>query len=68
MQKIKKSLGLHRGIENGMDLMQLRNDFLKLFRKKEEVKVAIKDIDFITLAKSSCDKIYIETLKLNQMK
>jgi hypothetical protein len=35
---------------------------LKLFKREES---SINDIDFITLAKSSCDqKFYIETLKL----
>ena len=63
-----KNPGVYTGsIENGMDLMRIGGMILKLFLKeKEEVKkVAITDIDFITLAKSSCDqKFYIETLKL----
>ena len=63
-----KNPGVYTGsIENGMDLMRIGGMILKLFLKeKEEVKkVAINDIDFITLAKSSCDqKFYIETLKL----
>ncbi|MFV8352238.1 hypothetical protein [Flavobacterium sp. XS2P14] len=66
-KKLKNS-GVYTGnIENGMDLMRIGGMILKLFLKeKEEVKkVAITDIDFITLAKSSCDqKFYIETLKL----
>jgi hypothetical protein len=38
----------------------------KLFRKeKKKSKKVANDIDFITLAKASCDqKFYIETLKL----
>ena len=63
-----KNPGVYTGsIENGMDLMRIGGMIFKLFRKeKEEVKkVAIADIDFITLAKASCDqKFYIDTLKL----
>ncbi|MFV8362865.1 hypothetical protein ACNQGO_05685 [Flavobacterium sp. ZT3P35] len=66
-KKLKNS-GVYTGnIENGMDLKRIGGMILKLFLKeKEEVKkVAITDIDFITLAKSSCDqKFYMETLKL----
>ena len=63
-----KNPGVYTGsIENGMDLMRIGGMIFKLFRKeKEEVKkVAIADIDFITLTKASCDqKFYIDTLKL----
>jgi hypothetical protein len=37
---------------------------LKLSKRKRKSKVAINDIDFITLAKPVVTKIYIETLKL----
>jgi hypothetical protein len=43
-----------------MDLMRMEDDF-KLFRKKRE-KVAITDIDFITLAKSVVTKNFISKL------
>jgi len=63
-----KNPGVYTGsIENGMDLMRIGAMIFKLFRKeKDEVKkVVINDIDFITLAKASCDqKFYIDTLKL----
>lgn len=47
--------------------MRIGGMIFKLFRKeKDEVKkVVINDIDFITVAKASCDqKFYIDTLKL----
>ena len=63
-----KNPGVYTGsIENGMDLMRIGGMIFKLFRKdKEEVKkVQVDHINFITLAKASCDqKFYIGTLKL----
>jgi len=62
-----KVLGVYTGsIENGMDLMRIGGMIFKLFRKeKEEVKKTPTTIEFIALAKSSCDRqFYIDTLKL----
>jgi DNA-binding protein YbaB len=53
-------------IENGMDFIRIGGMILGLFiKEKEKVKKAPPKIEFIALAKSSCDqKFYIETLKL----
>lgn len=65
--KAVKNPGVYQGtIENGMDLMRIGGMIMNLFKKeKEKIKEAPQKIEFITLAKSSCDqKFYIETLKL----
>ena len=63
-----KNPGVYTGsIENGMDLMRIGGMIFKLFRKDEEEvkKVQVDHIDFITLAKASCDqKFYTQNLKL----
>jgi hypothetical protein len=62
-----KVIGVNMGtIENGMDLMRIGGMFLGLFKKeKEEVKKALPEIEFSTVAKNSYDqKFYLETLKL----
>ena len=69
VEKSARSLktGVYNGtIENGMDLMRIGRMLLKLFLKeKEVVKESAPKIEFIALAKSTCDqKFYIETLKL----
>ena len=69
VEKSARSLktGVYNGsIENGMDLMRIGGMILKLFiKEKEVVKESAPKIEFIALAKSTCDqKFYIETLKL----
>jgi hypothetical protein len=62
-----KVTGVNMGtIENGMNLMRIGGMLLGLLKKeKEEVKKALPEIAFSTLAKNSYDqKFYIETLKL----
>jgi hypothetical protein len=51
-----------------MDLMQWRHDS-SLFKRKDEVKKTVPEIDFSTVVKNSCNqKFYLETLKLRLMK
>lgn len=69
LEKSARSLktGVYNGsIENGMDFMRIGGMILNLFRKeKEKIKEGPPKIEFIALAKSSCDQqFYIETLKL----
>jgi hypothetical protein len=69
LEKSARSLktGVYNGtIENGMDFMRIGGMILNLFRKeKEKVTPGPPKIEFIALAKSSCDQLfYIETLKL----
>jgi hypothetical protein len=62
-----KILGINNGtIENGMNFMRIGGMILDLFAKeKEKIKKSPPKIEFIALAKSSCNqKFYIETLKL----
>lgn len=62
-----KILGINNGtIENGMDFMRIGGMILGLFvKEKEKIKKSPPKIEFIALAKSSCDqKFYTETLKL----
>ncbi|SEA62955.1 hypothetical protein SAMN05443667_106174 [Flavobacterium gillisiae] len=59
--------GVYTGtIENGMDLMRIGGMIVSLFvKEKEEVKKALPEIEFSTIAKNSYDqKFYLETLKL----
>ena len=63
-----KVIGVNMGtIENGMNLMRIGGMVLGLFKKeKEEVKKALPEIEFSTVAKNSYDqKFYLETLKLH---
>jgi hypothetical protein len=62
-----KVLGINNGtIENGMDFMRIGRMIFGLFAKeKEKIKISPPKIEFIALAKTSCNqKFYIETLKL----
>jgi hypothetical protein len=62
-----KILGINNGtIENGMDFKRIGGMIFGLFAKeKEKIKISPPKIEFITLAKTSCNqKFYIETLKL----
>jgi hypothetical protein len=63
-ENAKKLNGVYTGsIENGMDLMRIEEWFLNIEKKKKKSKkVAINDIDFITLAKASCDQKFISKL------
>jgi hypothetical protein len=59
---LKKILGLHRKYWKRHGFNANWEWFLSYSKREES---SINDIDFITLAKSSCDqKFYIETLKL----
>jgi hypothetical protein len=63
-----KNPGIYTGtIENGMDFMRIGRMILGLFAKeKEPVKKPVPEIQFKSLAKSSCDeKFYLQTLKIN---
>ena len=69
LEKLAGSLktGVYNGsIENGMDFMRIGGMILGLFvKEKEKIKKSPPKIEFIALAKSSCDqKFYIEILKL----
>ena len=69
MEKSAGSLktGVYNGsIENGIDFMRIGGMILGLFvKEKEKVKNSLTKIEFITLAKNSCDqKFYVEILKL----
>jgi hypothetical protein len=62
-----KVLGVYNGtIENGMDFIRIGKMIYNLFKKeKEKVKKTVPQIEFKTLATTTCDqKFYIETLKL----
>jgi hypothetical protein len=62
-----KILGINNGtIENGMDFKRIGGMIFGLFAKeKEKIKISPPKIEFIALAKTSCNqKFYIETLKL----
>ena len=62
-----KILGINNGtIENGMDFMRIGRMIFGLFAKeKEKIKISPPKIEFIALAKTSCNqKFYKETLKL----
>jgi hypothetical protein len=62
-----KTPGVYDGvIDKGLNLVRIGGMIIGLFiKEKEEVKKAPPKIEFIALAKSSCDqKFYIETLKL----
>jgi hypothetical protein len=63
-----KNPGVYDGtIENGMDIMRIGGMIFKLFTKKKDAvkKVATEPIDFITLAKTNCDRrFFLETLQL----
>jgi hypothetical protein len=63
----KPKTGVYDGtIENGANIMRIGDMIFGLFTKeKEEVKKTIPKIEFIALAKNTCDqKFYLETLKL----
>jgi hypothetical protein len=68
VEKSARSLktGVYNGsIENGMDLMRIGGMILKLFVKEKEVVKETPQIEFIALAKGTCDeKFYLQTLKL----
>lgn len=69
LEKSAKSLktGVYNGsIENGMDFMRIGGMILGLFvKEKEKIKISPPKIEFIAVAKTSCDReFYIETLKL----
>ncbi|UQD55884.1 hypothetical protein [Flavobacterium sp. K5-23] len=70
LEKAASSLkvqGVYTGtIENGMDLMRIGGMILDLFQKEKEPAIkAIPEIEFKTLAATSCDqKFYVEKLKL----
>ena len=62
-----KTPGVYDGvIDKGLNLVRIGETILDLFKKeKEKVKKSLPKIEFIALAKSSCDpQFYIETLKL----
>ena len=62
-----KILGINNGtIENGMDFMRIGRMIFGLFAKeKEKIKISPPKIEFIALAKTSCNqKFYKETLNL----
>ncbi|MEC5164953.1 hypothetical protein RCH18_000676 [Flavobacterium sp. PL11] len=64
-----KVLGVYAGgIENGMNLMRIGGMIIKLFKKEKDViKKELPQIDFKTLARSSCDnKFFLETLHLKR--
>jgi hypothetical protein len=63
----KPKTGVYDGtIENGADLMRIGDMILGLFIKdKEPTKEKAPDIEFVVLAKSTCNqKFYLEKLKL----
>jgi hypothetical protein len=63
----KPKTGVYDGtIENGANIMRISEMILGLFiKEKEEVKKTVPKIEFIALAKNTCDqKFYLETLKL----
>lgn len=63
----KPKTGVYDGtIENGANIMRIGDLIFGLFKKeKEEVKKTVPKIEFIALAKNTCDqKFYLETLKL----
>ena len=69
VEKAARSLktGVYNGsIENGMDFMRIGGMILGLFvKQKDKIKKSPPKIEFIALAKSSCDqKFYTEILKL----
>ena len=65
-QKLKVTGVSSHTIENGTDLMRIGGMILGLFiKEKDKEKKALPKIEFIAMAKNSCDqKFYIETLKL----